>query len=99
LSKEKESPSEHHGLDQGCIVVNPLGVVVPMVGWKQTPLSAIASHFPFYDKYLHTLCNEMEVMVECMCLWSSFIVFEQLLEMIICFYKLIYLHGILFASV
>jgi hypothetical protein len=37
---------------------------VPMIGWKQAPLSSVASQFPFSDKYLHTLCIEMEMMVE-----------------------------------
>jgi hypothetical protein len=27
-------------------VVNPLGVIEPMVGWKQAPLSAVASRCP-----------------------------------------------------
>jgi hypothetical protein len=71
-------------------VVNPSGVVVPMVGWKQAPLSAVTSRFPVSDKYFHTLCNTMDVMIECMCLWLSFTVFEQLLEILICFCKLIF---------
>jgi hypothetical protein len=37
---------------------------VPMVGWKQEPLLAVASWFLVSDKYLHTLCNEMEMMIE-----------------------------------
>jgi hypothetical protein len=49
---------------------------VPMVGWKQAPLLGVASQFLVSDKYLNTLCNEMDVMVECLCLWLSFTVFE-----------------------
>jgi hypothetical protein len=45
-------------------VVNPSGVVVLMVGWKQAPLSAVASQFLLSDKDLHTLCIEMEMMIE-----------------------------------
>jgi hypothetical protein len=37
---------------------------VPMVGWKQTLLLVFASQFLVSDKYLHTLCIEMEMMVE-----------------------------------
>ena len=54
-----------------------------MVGWKQEPLSAVASWFPISYKYVHTLCNEMDVMVECLCLWLSFTVFEKFLEILI----------------
>jgi hypothetical protein len=71
---------------------------VLMVGWKQAPISAVASRFLFSDKYFHTLCNTMDVMIECLCLWLSFTVFEQLLEMLILFCKLLYLHGLLFTS-
>jgi len=39
-------------------------MVVPMVGWKQAPLSAVASRFLVFDKYFHTLCIEMEMMIE-----------------------------------
>jgi hypothetical protein len=46
-------------------VVNLLGVVVPMVGWKHAPLSAFTSQLYFFDKYLHTLCVEMEMVIEC----------------------------------
>jgi hypothetical protein len=45
-------------------MVNPSGVVVPMVGWKQAPLSTVASRTLVSDKYLHTLCIEMEMMIE-----------------------------------
>ena len=27
---------------RGCLVVNPVGVATPMVGWKRAPLSAVA---------------------------------------------------------
>jgi hypothetical protein len=30
----------------------------------------------------------MDVMIECLCLWLSFTVFEQLLERLICFCKM-----------
>jgi hypothetical protein len=33
------------------------GVVVPTVGWKQTPFLVIASRFLVFDKYFHTLCT------------------------------------------
>jgi hypothetical protein len=39
-------------------------VVLPMVGWKQEPISAVASRFPVSDKYFHTLRIEMEMMIE-----------------------------------
>jgi hypothetical protein len=35
-----------------------------MVGWKHAPLSTVTSQTLVYDKYLHTLCIEMEMMVE-----------------------------------
>jgi hypothetical protein len=37
---------------------------VPMVGWKHAPLSAITSRFLVSDKYFHTLCTEMEMVIE-----------------------------------
>jgi hypothetical protein len=49
-------------------VVNPSGVTVPMVGRKRAPLSAVASHFLSSDKYFHTLCNMLDVMMKCLCL-------------------------------
>jgi hypothetical protein len=36
---------KHSGLAWGWLVVNPLGVTEPMVGWKQAPLLAFASHY------------------------------------------------------
>jgi hypothetical protein len=33
-------------------VVNPFGVAEPTVGWKRAPLSAVALHLVFSDKYL-----------------------------------------------
>jgi hypothetical protein len=43
--EERDYISEHRGLARGWLVVNPLGVTEPMVGWKQAPLSAVASHY------------------------------------------------------
>jgi hypothetical protein len=54
--------------------------------------------FSSSNKYFHTLCNTMDAMIESLFLWLSFIVFEQLLEMLIFFYKLLYLPGLLFNS-
>ena len=45
-------------------MVNPIGVDVPMFGWKHAPLLAVASQFPISNKYLHTMCNEMDVVIE-----------------------------------
>ena len=57
---------------RGWLVVNPLGVTTPMVGWKRAPLSAVASiaevilisillilHFDIYmlSHMLIDLCN------------------------------------------
>jgi len=69
-------------------------------GWEET-CTPFSSHFTFssYDKYFYTLCNTLDVMIECLCLCLSFAVFEKLLEMLICFCKLLYLNGLLFASV
>ena len=64
-------------------------------GWEETS-TAFNSHFTFssFDKYFHTLCNILDAMIECLCLWLSLVVFEQLLEMLIFFCKLLYLHGL-----
>jgi hypothetical protein len=35
------------------------------------------------DKYFHTLCTRMEVMVECLCLLSNFTMFDKSLEMLV----------------
>jgi len=43
-TERKGSLSEHHVLSQGWPVVNPSGVTEPMVGWKHTPILAVASH-------------------------------------------------------
>ena len=69
-------------------------------GWVETstPFSSLFT-FSSSDKYFHTLCNTLDVMIECLCLWLIFVVFEQLLEMIIFFRKLLYLHGIRFTLV
>jgi hypothetical protein len=53
-------------------------------GWVETN-TPFSSRFTFSssDKYFHTLCNILDVMIECLCLWLSLAVFEQLLEMLI----------------
>jgi hypothetical protein len=69
-------------------------------GWVEegTPFN---NRFTFSssDKYFHTLCNTLDVIIECLCLWLSVAVFEQLLEMLIYFCKLLYLLGLQFTSV
>jgi len=45
-------------------MINFLGVVVPMVGWKYEPLSAITLWFLVSHKYLLTLSIEMEMMIQ-----------------------------------
>jgi hypothetical protein len=53
-------------------------------GWVETcNPSAVASQFLVFDKYFHTLCTRMEAMVECLCLWLNFTVFDKSLEMLI----------------
>jgi hypothetical protein len=53
-------------------------------GWVEigTPFNR---HFTSssFDKYFHTLCNILDVMIECLCLWLSLAVFEELLEILI----------------
>jgi hypothetical protein len=62
-------------------------------GWVETG-TPFRSRFMFskYDKYFHTLCNTVDAMIECMCLWLSFTVFEQLLQILNCFCKLLYIY-------
>jgi hypothetical protein len=69
-------------------------------GWveKYTPFSNLST-FSSSDKYFHTMCDTLDVIIECMCLWLSFTVFEQLIEMLIFFCKLLYLQGLEFTSV
>jgi hypothetical protein len=69
-------------------------------GWVET-CTPFNSRFTFSssDKYFHTLCNTLDAMIECLCLWLSLAVFEQLLEMLICFCKLLYLCGLRFTSI
>ena len=64
-------------------------------GWVETN-TPFSSCFMFYssDKYFHTMCNALGAMIECLCLWLSFTMFEQLLEMHILLCKLLYLHGL-----
>jgi hypothetical protein len=75
-------------------MVNPLGVVVPMVGGKHAPLSAVASHFPFMISIIILCVYILDAMMECLCLWLSISVFEQLLEMLIFLSKLFYLYDL-----
>ena len=35
--------SKHRGLAWGWLVVNPIGITKPTVGWKRAPLSVVAS--------------------------------------------------------
>jgi hypothetical protein len=53
-------------------------------GWVETN-TPFSSRFTFYnsDKYFHTLCNILDAMIGCLCLWLSLVVFEKLLEMLI----------------
>ena len=37
-----DAVSHHRGLSLGWLVLNPLGVTKPTVGWKQEPLSVVA---------------------------------------------------------
>jgi hypothetical protein len=69
-------------------------------GWVETG-TPFNSHFTFsrFDKYFHTLCNTLDVMIECMCLWLSIELFEKLLEMLIFLCKLLYLLGLQFTLV
>jgi hypothetical protein len=64
-------------------------------GWKETntPFSG-RFNFSSSDKYFHTLCNTLDAMIEYLCLCLSLAVFEHLIEMLIFFYKLLYLHGL-----
>jgi hypothetical protein len=58
-----------------------------------TPFSSRFT-FSISNKYFHTMCNTLDAMIECLCLWLSFAVFKQLLEILFCFCKLLYLHGL-----
>ena len=66
-------------------------------GWVETN-TPFNNRFTFSssDKYFHTMCNTLGAMIECLCLWLRFTVFEQLLEMHIFLCKLLYLHGLQF---
>jgi hypothetical protein len=44
-ARRKDYISEHRGLARGWLVVNPLRVTEPMVGWKRSPLSVVTSHY------------------------------------------------------
>jgi hypothetical protein len=48
-------------------MVNPSGVVVPLVGRKQTPLSTVASHSPFFISIITLCVYILDVMMECLC--------------------------------
>jgi hypothetical protein len=72
-------------------VVNLVGVVVPMVGRKMsTPFNSCFT-FSSSDKYFHTWCIILDVMMKCLCLLFSLSVFDQLLEMLFDSCKLLYL--------
>ena len=43
--ENRDAVSQHRGLARGWLVVNPLGVIEPMVGRKRAPLSAVASRY------------------------------------------------------
>jgi hypothetical protein len=58
-------------------VVNPLGVIEPMVGWKRAPYGWVETSTPFsshitpYGSYkcFHALCFELEIMDACVYLY------------------------------
>jgi hypothetical protein len=65
-----------------------------MVGRKHAPLSAVASHSPFLISIIILCVYIYGCDDECLCLWLSLSVFEQLLEMLIFFCKLLYLYDL-----
>jgi hypothetical protein len=62
-------------------VVNPLKSGCAY-GWVETG-TPFSNRFTILvsDKYFHTLCTGMEVMVQCLCLWLNFTVFDKSSEM------------------
>ena len=49
---ERRRPHDIVVSARGWLVVNPLGVTMPMVGWKRAPLSVVASIAEvIFDKY------------------------------------------------
>jgi hypothetical protein len=50
----------------GWLVVNPLGVTEPKVGWKQEPFPAVASHYLFLISVFILYVLNWELMVACM---------------------------------
>jgi hypothetical protein len=57
-------------------VVNPSGVVVPMVGRKHTPLSTATSHSTFLISIVIPCVYILDVMMEFLCLWLCLSIFE-----------------------
>jgi hypothetical protein len=64
-------------------------------GWEEIG-NPFSSRFTFSisNKYYHTLCIYIGCEDECLCLWLSSLVFEQSLEMFLCFYNLLYLYDL-----
>ena len=75
--------SKNHGLARGWPEVNPFTSGCAY-GWVETS-TLLSSSFTIWvsNKYFHTLYNGMEMMVECLCLWLTFTVFDKSLEMLI----------------
>ena len=54
---------------RGWLVVDPLGVTKPTVGWKRTPLSAVMSHLVFLIS-VYILYLELNILDACSCLYA-----------------------------